>query len=74
MSKIGRNDPCPCGSGKKFKFCHGESNSIPFGEDQTFMESIGRPNMATDFLREMKQSLGDQVFESIDEANAFMGT
>jgi uncharacterized protein YecA (UPF0149 family) len=19
--KIGRNDPCPCGSGKKFKFC-----------------------------------------------------
>lgn len=22
-SKIGRNDPCPCGSGKKFKKCHG---------------------------------------------------
>src|SRR6188474_2483629 len=21
--KIGRNDPCPCGSGKKFKKCHG---------------------------------------------------
>lgn len=21
--KIGRNDPCPCGSGKKFKSCHG---------------------------------------------------
>lgn len=20
--KIGRNDPCPCGSGKKFKRCH----------------------------------------------------
>jgi len=20
---IGRNDPCPCGSGKKFKKCHG---------------------------------------------------
>ena len=19
----GRNDPCPCGSGKKFKHCHG---------------------------------------------------
>jgi uncharacterized protein len=19
----GRNDPCPCGSGKKFKKCHG---------------------------------------------------
>jgi preprotein translocase subunit SecA len=23
--KIGRNDPCPCGSGKKFKQCHGRS-------------------------------------------------
>ncbi len=22
-SKVGRNDPCPCGSGKKFKHCHG---------------------------------------------------
>jgi preprotein translocase subunit SecA len=21
--RIGRNDPCPCGSGKKFKQCHG---------------------------------------------------
>jgi uncharacterized protein len=23
--KVGRNDPCPCGSGKKFKSCHGSS-------------------------------------------------
>jgi uncharacterized protein YecA (UPF0149 family) len=23
FDKAGRNDPCPCGSGKKFKFCHG---------------------------------------------------
>jgi preprotein translocase subunit SecA len=22
--KTGRNDPCPCGSGKKFKACHGQ--------------------------------------------------
>ena len=22
--KIGRNEPCPCGSGKKFKYCHGK--------------------------------------------------
>ncbi|MDR1970957.1 MAG: YchJ family protein [Treponema sp.] len=21
--KVGRNDPCPCGSGKKYKLCHG---------------------------------------------------
>ncbi len=23
VSKVGRNDPCPCGSGKKYKQCHG---------------------------------------------------
>ena len=23
--KVGRNDPCPCGSGKKYKFCHGKN-------------------------------------------------
>jgi len=21
--KVGRNDPCPCGSGRKYKVCHG---------------------------------------------------
>jgi preprotein translocase subunit SecA len=24
FADIGRNDPCPCGSGKKFKHCHGQ--------------------------------------------------
>lgn len=23
--KIGRNDPCPCGSGKKYKYCCGRN-------------------------------------------------
>jgi preprotein translocase subunit SecA len=23
VPKVGRNDPCPCGSGKKYKKCHG---------------------------------------------------
>jgi preprotein translocase subunit SecA len=26
FSNVGRNDPCPCGSGKKFKQCHGRLN------------------------------------------------
>ena len=24
--KVGRNDPCPCGSGKKYKKCHGSGS------------------------------------------------
>jgi preprotein translocase subunit SecA len=26
MPKVGRNEPCPCGSGKKYKQCHGQLN------------------------------------------------
>lgn len=28
-AEIGRNDPCPCGSGKKFKKCHGSPIHSP---------------------------------------------
>jgi hypothetical protein len=29
MPKIGRNDPCPCGSGKKYKHCcYGENSPV----------------------------------------------
>ncbi|MEO7400547.1 MAG: preprotein translocase subunit SecA [Polaromonas sp.] len=26
IPRVGRNDPCPCGSGKKYKLCHGKLN------------------------------------------------
>ncbi len=26
--KVGRNDPCPCGSGKKYKKCHGKDEAV----------------------------------------------
>jgi preprotein translocase subunit SecA len=29
--KVGRNDPCPCGSGKKYKQCHGKVQAGPPG-------------------------------------------
>ncbi len=28
MPKVGRNEPCPCGSGKKYKHCHGALQSV----------------------------------------------
>jgi preprotein translocase subunit SecA len=31
--KVGRNDPCPCGSGKKFKKCHGAILEEEGGDD-----------------------------------------
>ena len=30
-SKVGRNDPCPCGSGKKYKHCHGRAEMARTG-------------------------------------------
>lgn len=27
QTKVGRNDPCPCGSGKKYKYCHGKNDN-----------------------------------------------
>ena len=27
--KPGRNDPCPCGSGRKYKHCHGTAEAVP---------------------------------------------
>jgi len=27
QTKVGRNDPCPCGSGKKYKHCHGKNDN-----------------------------------------------
>src|ERR1700722_4049254 len=29
MQEVGRNTPCSCGSGKKFKNCHGANRPIP---------------------------------------------
>ncbi len=31
VTKIGRNDACPCGSGRKYKKCHGAPGAAPLG-------------------------------------------
>ena len=43
---VGRNDPCPCGSGKKFKKCHGEA--LPWqGNVKPAAEVSGGTDVAT---------------------------
>ena len=36
MEKVGRNEPCPCGSGKKFKNCHMKQEAKQEGNSKTF--------------------------------------
>ncbi len=40
--KVGRNDPCPCGSGKKYKHCHGlqQAAGVPECKTQCLIKVI----------------------------------
>ncbi len=38
--KIGRNDPCPCGSGKKYKNCHGRPGAPPLDMSQVQVKNM----------------------------------
>ena len=40
-SKPGRNDLCPCGSGKKFKHCHGQQSAAPASPAGLGAQQIG---------------------------------
>jgi hypothetical protein len=41
MPAIGRNDPCPCGSGKKFKKCCLAETKIVSSEEFQYQAFIG---------------------------------
>ena len=54
MSKIGRNDPCSCGSGKKFKLCCGGLHQAPAGGDR---EALWRDAVQCYSQRQAAQAL-----------------
>jgi hypothetical protein len=62
MTQPGRNDPCPCGSGKKYKQCHmvsdqGQSaaRADQAREQRARLEAMGRPD--TDDMRSLYKEL-----------------
>ncbi|MFO7987114.1 MAG: SEC-C metal-binding domain-containing protein [Desulfatiglandaceae bacterium] len=63
MKKIGRNDPCPCGSGKKFKNCHlGKEDELTLEGRGEFSADMSRritalPQVWYGRSQEMVQSL-----------------
>jgi len=62
MTKIGRNDPCPCGSGEKYKKCCLGLQAEPRGTE-------GPAGAA---LSEIRQELEGRSFNSLVEVNAFI--
>jgi hypothetical protein len=58
---IERNDPCPCGSGKKFKHCcMGKENSTASGQGPAGMSEL------------LRKVLEGRQFNSLEEAQAFV--
>src|ERR1700738_1836668 len=65
MSTIGRNQPCPCGSGKKYKRCHGAYTAKASPVDPTYSDAAFVQNLkqaeALRLRREKQQGLGRPI-------------
>jgi hypothetical protein len=65
MPNIGRNQPCPCGSGKKYKRCHGahpaHESRLQFPDSQVAFAQAMREAEALRVRREKQQGLGRPI-------------
>lgn len=61
--KVGRNKPCPCGSGRKFKHCHGRTDTHfpPLGESIRRMRDAMD---ARDRVRQSQQGFGRPIISA----------
>jgi hypothetical protein len=62
MAKIGRNHACPCGSGKKYKRCHG-ANAVPRNSSGNLGDAIVRME-AKQIQRVRQQGLGKPIISA----------
>lgn len=75
---VGRNDPCPCGSGKKYKKCHGREQAVSVNDlvneelfkvrQLFFSENPNQDNIA-DF-RELQQEWQPRLMQTMAENDA----
>lgn len=63
--RVGRNDPCPCGSGKKYKKCCGRDVTV--GTQPLFDQRLMERNLLA-----LRQHLEGKNFASIEEMNKYM--
>jgi hypothetical protein len=71
-SKVGRNDPCPCGSGKKYKNCHLNLNNRPYSALERVESGM---NAALDWLwthhrHAVEEAIGRQFLGRLDDDEA----
>ncbi len=70
MSKVGRNDPCPCGSNKKYKRCHGFSNQ-PFLSIEDSQYALNRAK-AAEVQRERQQGFGKPIISAVASGRRYV--
>jgi hypothetical protein len=70
-SRIGRNDPCTCGSGKKYKRCHGLISSPPPIPGDQLREMLGALE-AKRVQRERQQGLGKLIISAEVDGTRFV--
>lgn len=62
IEKVGRSDPCPCGSGKKFKRCHGTIPPSPrFAPNPQALAAAMQQARAREYQRVEQQGLGRPI-------------
>ncbi|MBF8296673.1 MAG: hypothetical protein HW389_3218 [Bacteroidetes bacterium] len=62
LDTIGRNDPCPCGSGKKFKHCHGRT-SVPAQEATYFRNRRLDAESGELLMKFARKQFGDEALK-----------
>ncbi len=66
--KMGRNDPCPCGSGKKFKKCCLKTNDLPFASLKKTYAKKYQIKFKSEVDIEGIRAAGKLVLETLDLA------
>lgn len=62
--KIGRNTACPCGSGVKFKKCHGQLSTKPFGLAPEQIKTLVESHEAKEARRLSQQGKGKPIIST----------
>lgn len=72
MSEVGRNEPCPCGSGQKYKKCCID-RVVPFpGPDTAMLNASSGLKTASETSSMIARHLEGRSFESLDPANEYL--
>ncbi len=73
FSRVGRNEPCPCGSGKKFKKCHGDGSGTTAGPAPSELHDFNAGLVRRILAYGEKRFGRDRIQKAQDEAKSARG-